>query len=546
MSFDEISLTRRVLDLRESSPDDAAWLEGLRGLSLSAAEASALATVLEDRFVSPEERLDLLGRLELHGTLESGSTVGGFIQRLAGTDGLEATRHHARALASRLASTSVDGERSPVPAETIRELAAALPRSGFDIGAVSPVTYGIYSYLAPRDSAMVALAAEIRQNWESSTDPILRMRNARVLAETGDRRAAAFLRESAAGLTSTYSGELSLDERISRAAGLAVDGHEAAARFLQNIAMDPRETLARRSRALEYLPPQSLDNGSDTAEVFRSLVEDPEEPVPTRYLMLSLLARSPHPPERAWWQRMIDDPSMLVTDRAVAWGASAPGNSDHEYSQWNLTLAALGTSHADFAGGLLRDVIYNRGAPIGARREALMAYLHQNSRGHLSWETLREVLALPRGEWDGLLEEAAAGDRPLRLHFPRDRSGVTAFGLGSSETVGSEIVLEVRGRGEGEWDWQVDFRPFHPGQDAVVAAADPAPYEFYLPRNRRILLGGLSAGDIAGEVMEPAPAGAPSGGSNSSAGSASGTEPHAATGSSRPSNGQLSVMGMGI
>ncbi|HKX12745.1 MAG TPA: hypothetical protein VJP40_06300, partial [bacterium] len=123
MSFDEISLANRVLNLRESAEDGAAFRRSLSSeLSFSEGEANAVATVLEDRFISPNERLDLLGRLELNGSLETGSTVGGFIGHLAGADGEEATRRHACALAQRLASTSIDGERAAVSRESIAEL----------------------------------------------------------------------------------------------------------------------------------------------------------------------------------------------------------------------------------------------------------------------------------------------------------------------------------------------------------------------------------------------------------------------------------------
>ncbi|HKX12928.1 MAG TPA: hypothetical protein VJP40_07240, partial [bacterium] len=476
-------------------------------------------------------------RLELTGSLETGSTVGGFIGHLAGADGEEAIRRHARVLAQRLVSTSIDGERVAVSRESIAELAAALPRAGALIGTYSPVTYGMYTYLNPGDPAMTALAAELRSNWESSADPILRMRSARVLAETGDSRAGAFLRESVASFDPDYSGGLSIDERLSRAAGLAVDGNEAAARFLQNVAMNPRETVTRRTRALEYLPPQSLDNGSDTAEVFRSLVEDPEEPVATRYLMMSVLARAPHPPEVSWWQQRIDDPTMTVSDRASSSGTTGPGNSSTEFSQWNLAIAALGTCHAEFAAGLLNQVIQNRGAPVPLRREALMALLHHEGRAHLSWEALRGVLALPDGHWDGILEEVASGERPLRLRIPRERSAITEAGLGSSETVDSEIVIEVRHSGD---RWEADLRPLSRAQDSYVRPSDPPPYESYLPLNRRIALGGISTEEIGAEVLLPVP--------DYAVGATDPAEGAAApTGSSgMRENTQLSSMGMGI
>ena len=535
MSFDEISLTNRVLALRESSEDAAALSRGLRDeLSFSETEASAVITALEDRFISSEERLNLLGRLELRGALAEGSTVEGFIGRLAGTDGREATRHHVRTLAERLAPTSAEGERNRVSDESFRELAAALPRTGAPVGGISPITYGMYSYLRPSDPAMSTLAAELRSNWENSTDPILRMRSARAIAESGDSRAAAFLRESEASFDPNYSGELAMDERISRAAGLAVDGNEAAARFLQNVAMNPRETLGRRTRALEYLPPSSLDNGSDTAEVFRSLVEDPEEPATARYLMMSVLARAPHPPETAWWQRMIGDSTMTVNDRASS-GTAAAGNSSAEFSQWHLAIAAFGTSRADFAADLLSRVIHNRGSSVAIRREALMASLHREGRAHLSWETLTEVLALPDGNWDGILEEVAGGERPLRLRFPRVRNAIADAGIGSSETVDREIVIEVRRSGD---RWEADLRPFNRTQDSVARFSDPPPYESYLPSNRRIELGGISAEEIGAEVLGPAP--------SFELGSVDDSPDRPTPRSGMHQNTQRSVMGMGI
>ncbi len=533
MSFDEISLANRVLALRESSEDTTALSSSLRReLSFSESEANATATALADRFISPEEQLDMLGYLELHGSLAEGSTVSGFIGRLAGSDGNEATRHRVLTLADRLTPASVDGERTAVSDESFRELAAALPRTGVPIGGISPMTYGMYTYLRPADPAMSILAAELRSNWESSTDPILRMRSARVIAESGDSRAAAFLRDSVASFSPNYSGELSIDERISRAAGLAVDGNEAAARFLQNVAMNPREILARRTRALEYLPPSSLDNGSDTIEVFRSLVEDPEEPITTRYLMMSVLARSPNPPDPSWWRRRIDDPTMLVTDRASSGAASAAGNTGSEFSQWNLTIAALGSSHSDFASVLLRDVIHNRGVSIPVRREALMAYIHQNGRGTLSWDTLREVLALPPGEWDGILTEVADGVRPLRLRFPRSTSG--SSGLGSSESVDTEIVLQVNhGGGRG---WEVEFRPLDRARDPLVAASEPGVYEAYVPENRRMTLDGISSDEIETEVYTPTPTGPSASGRSGDGGPSpdAGSHQNASIGGSTP------------
>lgn len=534
MSFDEISLSNRVLSLRESSEDRAALVGNLQDeLSINDREAEALATVLEDRFVSPEERLDLLGSLELRGVLVEGSSVGGFITRLSGLDGREAARHHARALASSLNSESTGGENAAVSDEAIRELAAALPRHGVAAGVVSPISYGMYSYFA-RDSAMSSLAAAIRGNWESSTDPILRMRSARVLAATGDAEAASFLRESVAALAVGYSGPIGFDERIARAAGLAIDGNEAAARFLQNVAMNPDETVGRRSTALGYLPPASLDNGSDTAEVFRSLVEDPEEPVATRYLMMSVLARAPHPPEASWWQRMLNDPTMTINDRNASGGAGAAGNTSPEFSQWNLVIAALGSSHADFASTLLRETIFNRGATLLLRREALMAYVHQNGRGNLPWDVLREVLGLPAGEWNGILEEVEIGDRPLRLHFPR---APAANELESSERVENELVLEVHRHGA---EWEVSFRPLNRAHDSVVRPSTPPAFESYMPRNRRIALGGIEAEEITSEVLTPTPVSIPAPGSSETplpfSEGGSGTGPTSTVGESRHNN----------
>lgn len=518
MSFDEISLTNRVLTLRESSADSSELIRSLHDdLSLEDSEAEALATVLADRFVSHEERVDLLSRMELRGVLSEGSSVGGFLERLAGIDGREATRYHARELAYGLTPRSSGGETDTVSSDAIRELAAALPRAGADFGAVSTITYGMYSYLA-RDSAMCSLAAEIRGNWENSSDPVLRMRSARVLAETGDVGAAAFLRESEASFDSPYSGPLGFDERIARAAGLAIDGNEAAARFLQNVAMNPLERVDRRSFAIDHLPPSSLDNGSDCAEVFRSLAEDPEEPVPTRYRMLSILARAPHPPETSWWEGILNDPTMTVSDRASS-GEAAAGNAGNEYSVWNMAIAALGSSHAEFASNLLQHAIDNRGWPVYLRREALMAYIHQNGRGELSWDTLREVLALPSGEWDGILEEIELGDRPLRLHFAPSRGG--DGGIASGERVDGEVVLELR---HDPFGWRVTFRPLNRAHDARVPVSTPPAFESYLPLNRRISLGGIETEEISATILTATPTWTPASHSNT------GTGPGAASG----------------
>jgi hypothetical protein len=530
---DEITLTRRVLSLRETSADSEDFAQHLRDeLEFSESESTVVARILEDRFLSHGEQLELLG-LDLHRALSEGSTVGGFLGRLAGADGREATRHHARSLANSLAPAAVEGERPAMTNESIRELAELLPRAGIDAGGISPVTYGIYSYLQPRDSALVALAAEIRGNWESSTNPILCLRSARVLAESGNSRAAEFVRESEACLTASYSGGLTMDERIFRAAGLAIDGNQAATRFLLNLSMNPRESVSRRSWAMDYLPPASLDNGSDAVEVFRSLVEDPEEPVATRYRMLSLLARAPHPPEAAWWHRMLNDPTMRVSDRHLPDGAAAGGSSSGDFSEWNLVVAALSSSHSDFATGLLRDIIYTRGASLPTRREALMAYIHRNNRGHLSWEVLREVLALPPGEWDGILTEVADGVRPLRLRFPRP-TGATSE-LSAGESVDTEIVLELRpGGAEG---WVVDFRPLDREHDPRVATSEPTVYESYLPANRRINLGGISGREITTEMRTSTPTGTGS----RTTGNADTSNPDASTAPS--SNGQNAAVG---
>ena len=231
---------------------------------------------------------------------------------------------------------------------------------------------------------------------------------------------------------------------------------------------------------------------------------------------------------------MLDDPTMTINDRNASGGASAAGNTNPEFSQWNLVIAALGSSHADFASTLLRETIFNRGATLLLRREALMAYVHQNGRGNLPWDVLREVLGLPAGEWNGILEEVEIGDRPLRLHFPR---APAANELESSERVESELVLEVHRHGA---EWEVSFRPLNRAHDSVVRPSTPPAFESYMPRNRRIALGGIEAEEITSEVLTPTPVSIPAPGSSETplpfSEGGSGTGPTSVVGESRHNN----------
>ncbi|MFO1464239.1 MAG: hypothetical protein U1F66_10725 [bacterium] len=492
----EISLTRSVLELREACPETGEFATRLHDeLHLSTEESEALATALADRFLSQSEQGDLLGRLELRGVLASGSSPGGFLARLSGSDGREALRHHARHLADGLAPDPRSGARSPMAAEAFRELAALLPHgigsSGLGLPLSGGVGFGIYHYLGSEDPFLSALAEELRGNWESARDPVLRMRSARVLAETGDRAAADFLRESEAACAGRYTGDLSLDERIARACGLAVDGHPAAIRFLQNLAMDPRAATERRARALNYLPPDSLENGSDAGEVFRSLAEDPDEPVATRYLLLRLLARAPHPPEADWWRGLLRDPSITVEDHPMGSGADSAEDPVADFSQWNLVLAALGESRAPWSADLLLEAMDNPSLPASQRREAMMAYILHEGHGTVPWERFRGVLASQSG-WGILLSRVEGRETELRLRFPfRIATDPNAdFDVRALSCVGKEIVLRLREGTAG--GWLVDFRPIDPAHDALSARPVLPESENAFPVNRRIFLDGLN------------------------------------------------------
>lgn len=495
----EIPLSRRILELRETCAETEDFAARLReDLRISSAESQALATALEDRFLSSEEQLDLLGCLELRGVLLRGSAPGALIARLAGSDGREAWRHHARHLTARLASDPrVPGE-TPVSAETLGELAALLPRglgaSGLVAMPFGSPTFGVYHYLRPEDSFLRALVAELRGNL-AAAEPVLRMRSARVLAEAGDRDATEFLRESEAAVAPRYAGALSLDERFARACGLAADGHPAAIRFLQNLAMDPRAATERRARALSYLPADSLDNGSDAGEIFRSLAEDPEEPVATRYLMLRLLARAPHPPEAAWWRGLLSDVSMIVEDRGSRAGEGSEAAAD--FSQWNLVLAALGDSPAPWSAELLFEAMENGALPAAQRREALMAYLRHEGRGTLPWDSLRGVLLAQSGWGASLAGVEGCEGAELRLRFPErpETEPGAVFDIRGLNSIGKEVVLHLREGTTGAW--MVDFRPLDPQRDALSSRPVLPEAELRFPLNRRVFV------DAMGLELEP-------------------------------------------
>lgn len=488
--FNEFQLTRRVLELREACPETGDFATRLHDeLRISTEESTALAAALEDRFLSLSEQTDLLGRLDLHGVLTADSRPAAFLSRLAGVDGREAFRHRARHLASSLVADPRPSERTPLDAETFRELAALLPRGIGSAGLGGPFSsgmgVGIYHYLRPEDSFLSSLAEELRGNLESSPDPILRMRSARVLAEAGDRDAAAFLRESEAGLARSYSGELSLEERLARACGLAVDGDSAAIRFLQNIAMDPRANTERRACALAYLSADSLENGSDAGEVFRSMAEDPEEPVATRYLMLSLLARASHPPEPAWWRGLLSDVSMIVEDHRYR--SSEVTEETADFSQWNILLAALSESPAPWSADLLLEAMENGSLPAAQRREALMAYLRHEGRGTLPWDSVRNVLLAQSG-WGALLSDVEGRETELRLRFPErpETEPGVVFDIRGLNSIGKEVVLHLREGTTG--GWMVDFRPLDPQHDELSSRPVLTEAEERFPLNRRIFL----------------------------------------------------------
>ncbi len=503
----EIPLSRRILELRETHPETADFAASLcNELRISSEESQTLAMALEDRFLSSEEHLDLLGRLELRGILLPGAAPGALIARLAGSDGREAWRHHARHLMARLASDPRAADGAPVSGETLSELAAMLPRglgaSGFGAPLLVGPTYGIYHYLRPEDSFLRSLGEELRGNLVSAADPVLRLRSARVLAEADDREAAAFLRETEAAVAPRYAGALPLDERIARACGLAADGHPAAIRFLQNLAMDPRAATERRARALSYLPADSLDNGSDAGEVFRSLAEDPEEPVATRYLMLRLLARAPHPPEAAWWRGLLSDVSMTVEDSPYR--PSDDPEAAADFSQWNLALAALGESRAPWSADLLLEAMENGGLPAAQRREALMAYLRHEGRGTLPWESLRGVLLAQSG-WGALLAGVEGREgAELRLRFPErpETEPGAVFDIRGLNSIGKEIVLHLR---EGTMGgWMVDFRPLDPQRDALSSRPVLPEAEERFPFNRRVFVDAMGWESEPGEALPAA------------------------------------------
>ncbi|MCE9626076.1 MAG: hypothetical protein K8R69_11610 [Deltaproteobacteria bacterium] len=479
----ESQLVRRVLDLRESCSDAEAFAHEMSAnLSLSSEEARAIAGVLEDRFVSPEEQLQLLGTLELRGALSEGSSTNGFLRILAGTDGREALRHRARYL--------VDGLRSePHGTETadaaIEELTRLLPH-GFgvtgDVASMgSPLAVGMLHYLRPEDSFLRGLVEELCGYREASGDPVLRMRSARVLAGLGDRDASSFLRESTAAFAVDYRGSLGTDEILARASGLAADGDPAASHFLQNLAMNPAESVTRRYLALSRLRPDSLEPDSGVIEVFRSLAEDPEEPVPTRYRMLLLLANTPHPPDAGWWRSLLADPSMtLLSGRETSGGGASPGGfSGAEFSQWNLVLTALGGTAEPWAGEILLEAAGNRGFPLAQRREALMDYFLSQGSGSLPWETVSEVLG--------------ASERPLgemRLRFPHGAASVDGeraiFDLRRLGFIEKEYVLNLRETGMGTRI--LDFRPIAPASDRLSPSVAMRDSETALPLNRRVVL----------------------------------------------------------
>lgn len=493
---DPLQICRRVLELRESfSEPEAFSRELVSRLSFSPAEAQALARVLEDRFLSGEEQLDLLGTLEMDGLLSSGAQPSHFIQLLSGLDGREALRHHARHLVDELSQRTLPRESGESAADPVQELIELFPRGLRTFGAEAmtwnPLRFGLSCYGHAEDSFFRNLVEELRENLSPASDPVLRMRSIRILANWEEPRAGALLRESEAALRPAYSGPISVEERIARAGGLAADSHSAGIRFLQNAAMDPELPTYLRYRALTFLHPEDLNN-PNVREVFRSLVEDPEEPVPTRYLMLSLLARSPNPPESEWWEGLMGDPSMNLT-----LGAPDPERSEAEYSsvfQWHLVLEALSEAAASWAEQILLEVAQNDVNSTTLRRAALMSYFRSVGRGEVSWETFLEVFGSFPGPWRSTLERVGGDQGELRIRFPSSEEsedcsladGVRDFEICEMGFFEKELVGSVRERGG---TLRLEFRPFDPDRDAPSAVADFPISENAFPRNRRVSLG---------------------------------------------------------
>ncbi len=315
MPRNSFELSRQVLNLRESATDPEAFARDLETLlSFSPSEASALAGALGDRFLGAEEQLNLLASLEMRGRAFALSAPSTLLHFLSGADGREALRHHARRLTDSLALRPAEGEAADSGMAALTELASLLPAGsgalGFNAFPGFPAPTGMYHYLRSPDSFLEGLVAELRSNLGASENPVLRMRSARTLALLRDRSAGRFLRDSEAALAPGYSGGLTMDERVARAAGLAVDGHEGAIRFLQSVALNRGLSTGLRALALTYSEPEGFEADPPLARQFRARMEDPSEAFLIRYLIFLLLARGPYPPTLSWEEIAGEEPRV--------------------------------------------------------------------------------------------------------------------------------------------------------------------------------------------------------------------------------------------